>query len=602
MNTRKSVGKFVLFALMTLMLIVWAYINISRNSFLLVWGGVAIIGSVGIYKALVKGYRTKSMWLSIVASILYALIVAMGNTPLSGFSFLHGAIGKAAQGGFLALGGFVAFWGVLIIVENINLKYDERTESQDDVSDMPLRKNHFFDKLLSENEIVYFIVPFVSMVVINVLMLIFCRYPGIIDDDGMVVLKQIFGESPYTNHHSFFYTILVKAFLRAFSNPNTAIFIFCIFQIVFVAACMAYSVFSLKKLGFSKTVCAVAILIYSLYPMFIDYSFFVSKDIPFACFMLLAAVFIAKVVNGEEGKTSYYIALGFSLVGVGIFRSNGMFICLLMALVISVLWHKNKKLLVAIWGALVLSIILKRGVLAAVDVAQPDILEALAIPMQQITRVYITNPDSISQDDAALLGEIVDLNSIGECYNPQWVDFVKAAIRHKDNISYFEAHKIDYLKLYIRLDLKNPSAYVKAWIDETRGYWFTKQSFTITTPGIVSNSWGLHNQPLLPGADIIYTKAYDALLRNAFWKHLTCIAVFNWINILLIYKALVEKNKRAIALTIMCFAIFLSIFISVPLDAEYRYIYAAVVMMPFVGCISLQKNRNYSEEGRLESV
>ena len=47
---KKSISKVSLLAFIVILLAIWAFINTNRNSFFLVWCGVAIIGAIGLFK------------------------------------------------------------------------------------------------------------------------------------------------------------------------------------------------------------------------------------------------------------------------------------------------------------------------------------------------------------------------------------------------------------------------------------------------------------------------------------------------------------------------------------------------------------------------
>lgn len=80
---------------------------------------------------------------------------------------------------------------------------------------------------------------------------------------------------------------------------------------------------------------------------------------------------------------------------------------------------------------------------------------------------------------------------IPQVYDPLTVDPIKYEAFRYGNQAFFLDNLGQYLKLYLQVGLRYPADYLKAWIDETKGYWNGGYFFWIYTKGIHENVYGL---------------------------------------------------------------------------------------------------------------
>jgi hypothetical protein len=87
-----------------------------------------------------------------------------------------------------------------------------------------------------------FLIPFLSIVAIDNIILFTCRYPGTVSSDSLTQIKM-FMEGWYNNHHPFYHTQVIRLFvslgLKLFGDLNAAVAFFNVFQIFFMAACFS---------------------------------------------------------------------------------------------------------------------------------------------------------------------------------------------------------------------------------------------------------------------------------------------------------------------------------------------------------------------------
>ena len=138
--------------------------------------------------------------------------------------------------------------------------------------------------------------------------------PGLFMGDTGAQIRQWFnypnGTSDYlrllnpnvllNGHHPVVHTAIigscVQLGLSLFNSANAGLAIYTCAQFVITAACMAYSISSLRKLGVSLPVRGAILLFFAFMPMFSNYAALLTKDVLFADAFLVLLVQTVKLV------------------------------------------------------------------------------------------------------------------------------------------------------------------------------------------------------------------------------------------------------------------------------------------------------------------
>jgi hypothetical protein len=234
---------------------------------------------------------------------------------------------------------------------------------------------------------------------------------------------------------------------------------------------------------------------------------------------------------------------------------------------------------------------MKHAVLAKLEVTQPDTIESLSIPVQQIARVVYEGCE-LNEWQSTLLNEIIDIEQIPSNYSSYISDPIKSLVRQKGNQQLLKQKKADYLKLYISLGLEYPSLYMNAWIDQTRGYWNAGYEYWRWSLDIYENDLGI----------VRTTKniSIDLMLREYLWlftniqglRLFISIGFFVWIDILMLMVALLRKDKVGAFVSLPILVVVASLLVATPVFSEFRYIYAAFCALPMIIVIALRPIEN----------
>lgn len=445
---------------------------------------------------------------------------------------------------------------------------------------------------------VFFLV-FISIAVIDLMYLLFCRYPGVLTTDSITTIQQLTGLEDYDNTMPFWHTVTVQVFVKLglliFGNMNAAVAFFHGVQILFLAACFAYALMTLYQTGIPGFGLMGIYFLYAVMPHQIAYSVTLWKDIPFAGAALLFVTALYRLLR-QAGKLKGIDLLVFAVgaMGLSLWRTNGWYAFAVTTIVMLFLLRKQYKPLLAIMaGVLVLCWVLLHPVLNVLGVKKTNYVEAFAVPFQQIARV-LANDRELTEEETAMLCEIFWLDKVGEAYDPQTVDPVKFETFRYDRVSYITEHAADYAKLYFRLGQRYPEDYLKAWIEETKGYWNGGYKFWIYTKGVEDNPLGISAQY----GNNFLSRLFDALFRYLekpeILQPLYSIGLYVWaligcclLNVL--------KRRKEFLLTIPILVLVVGLWLGTPVFAEFRYAYPIILTVPVIIAVTLYPVREQED-------
>jgi len=440
-----------------------------------------------------------------------------------------------------------------------------------------------------------FIITFIVIVLIDLFVLFISEYPGELSIDSIIQMEQI-ESGIYSNHHPFWHTLLINEFYNLgyniFKNVNDGVATYSVFQIVSMALIIAYANMTLCQLKTKKVFNIIFCLYFVLIPFNVIYSFTMWKDILFAGMVLLFITCLVRIFENLSNQILTYILLAISTLGFGLLRTNGFYALLFTVFVFSILFFKKyytSAYLMIVF--LVIASIMRGPLLNKINVTQPDLIESLSIPSQQIARV-IYDGNEIPPDYEELLNMIVDVDKIETTYLKYKSDSIKDLVREKNNQGYLKDNISDYFMLYIKLGFKYPLEYLKAYIDQTKGYYNGGYDFPVIYTEVSANNLGL--------SKTIYSSFHNSIIRyeklfhkSAILNPFMSIGLHNWIVLTILYISCMTKNKKLLMIVIPLLAIIGTLMIATPIFSEFRYIYSIFTSIYFILFYSITSlNRN----------
>lgn len=493
---------------------------------------------------------------------LFTLAVVMGNYELyQPFSALQNKLNLVLD----LAGGYCVGFQVLFAMH----------------SRLPLRR----DTRERKHPAAVFWAVFGVIAVIDLAYLFGARYPGVLTTDSYSTVSQILNGN-YNNTMPFWHTMLVQVFVKIglalFGEINRAMALYHVFQIFFLAAVFAYAIVTLYQIGVPRFFLGAAFFVYGLLPYNIVYSVTLWKDIPFGASALLLATAFYRLLKSVGKSQPNWAAFILGALGVSLLRTNGWFAMLAVWVLLLVLLRKeNKRLVWVLAAVLAVSWVMINPVLWLLKVPKTNIIEAFAVPMQQIARV-VTEERELKPEEEALLSEIFDLEKMKEVYDPQTVDPVKFETFQYGKTDYIREHKWEYLRLYLTLGARYPADYWRAWVEETRGYWnggyfywiYPAQSSQSPVLGIVHS-----------GENRIVTAAFGAWFRSlekpAALEMLYSIGLQVWIVIACCLVNALKKD-RGWLIGVPVLVLLVGLWLGTPVYSEFRYAYPVMLTAPLI--------------------
>ena len=497
---------------------------------------------------------------------------------------------------------FVVFIDIFLFFENVLSQIELR---QDGVATKP---------------VIWFLAFFVLLAGLYLTVFYLCSYPGQICSDSLNQIKQvIYGN--YSNHHPVYQTWLIGLFMKlGYSwfgdNINDAVATYTVFQILFMSAAISFMLTTMIQAG-SKRLFTIAWLVwFMLTPCNIIFSFTIWKDSIFSSFVCLFSVSLFRIIKKiGKHRVPNYILLTISAIGYNLLRSNGLPAFLLLMVILPIMFFATKKsradkenkrsksaILLCCLGALIVALIMKFPVLKAKDIPQADTIEALSIPIQQITRVALEKND-LTLAEREVIDQFGSIDLMVERYNPRIYDYARDAIRYDGNQEFIKEHPVLFFKTWLSVISRHPFIAAEAWVDQTSGYWNPGSYYWMKWWDGVCEEEGLYleiNNYSFNEFFHNYVKAFTddnsilLLTYNTGW-HV-------WLILICVAYCIYKKRKDFIyALPALCLVA--SLLIATPMHDEFRFGFMVYPCLPLIvfSCLSYKKNAAVETEQKKES-
>lgn len=413
------------------------------------------------------------------------------------------------------------------------------------------------------------------------------QYPGIMTPDSINQLEQILGIIPFSNHHPWVHTLVFGFFYHtgyALTNDMvTAVSVYTFFQMCLLAGSVAFFISTLRSHRIRPSVLLMIVAFYALIPYNAVFSVTVWKDIPFAAAVLFFSCALLRLSVQDQFCFINLFVLFISSVMICLFRSNGWYAFLLaLPFLLFAFRRRARYICPPLLAALLLSVVVKYPMMRAFLVEQPDFIESVCIPMQQITAV-ICNDRYLTEEELSLIEQVVDLTYIHELYNPTFADNIKELVR-AGNQDYLVEHKWEFLKLWAALGVRYPGDYLTAYVNQTYGYWYPDSFYLVAeAEGVSATDLGVSHKPLIGGPLVIKAKEIAIKLGSMvpIYGVLWSMGVACWIMLFGISVVIIRKDCHKLICYLPGVALLLTVLAATPVATEFRYVYFMVLSLPF---------------------
>ncbi len=418
-------------------------------------------------------------------------------------------------------------------------------------------------------------------------------YPTWLNNDAVWQIEQALGWAAASNHHPYFHTLILKGLFMIgyrFSGSYTGGAAFYTFvQVLVMAMVFAFFLYQLYQKGTRVLWLVLAVAFYAFLPINGLLTICMGKDEFFTAALLLFVWMTAEYDleaegAGDEARTVGYVVIGFLLC---VLRSNGIFIYAGTAVILLIVKivkkrHFPRRTFLCVTAVLLCYLIYHGPVLRALQVEPPDTIEGLTMPTQHILCAYLKGGE-LSEEEVAMIDEVVPVEEVGDYYNPWLFDIVKNFIRSDGDQQVIADHKWEYFKLWFRVGLRNPLQYVVAQVRQTAGYWaydVKDYEYVYGEYYMVDNPFGITTQRKL----FTYKAElgmHDFLmgfqdLYNKVWS----LGLSTWLMVFAMAYTLYQR--RSIMIYVPFIMLLITLMLATPVYNEFRYAYGLFAAFPML--------------------
>ena len=435
-------------------------------------------------------------------------------------------------------------------------------------------------------------------------------FPGGIFADTAISISQAIKEQPINNHHPILYTILIKIFIdiaNIFSSTQLQAIqlgmkLFTVWQVIAMSLTCAYTIYWSYKKQISSKYLVLITAFFGIFKLIPLYAISIWKDTPFCIALFLYIIFIAEIVctNGKNlEKLKGIITYVLLLTLVAFLRNNGIYIVTLTTIILLIAYRKNicknlKEFTIIAIVQMIICFIIQGPVYKHYGIST-EFVESVGVPVQQICYV-IANEGNITETQEKFINNICPIETIKAEYTPGVVDHIKW--NGKFNNSYLEENKIQFIKVWIKMFIQNPKAYVEAYLLNTMGFWNINKS---TEDLYVNNRMWANPDEFIGVKQNDYIKEMTNIsIRNIVGNNNTISsAMFLMIMIISMMICIYKKRYKNLLIYIPALATWITIMIAVPVAFGLRYVYILVLMIPLsliVPFLKPERSQAKSEE------
>lgn len=405
--------------------------------------------------------------------------------------------------------------------------------------------------------------------------------PGM-NDTLFMMENPLYGGVQFPWLYSLVYGYGASLGKHIFGTREPVIFIFSFCQLLLYAYGLTRIVFWVKE-RFGKEPALPLYFYFTFLPMVGNYGIAAVRDGLFSLALAGSMVLMAEEAWGKKEYVLFFL-LSLSLM---LLRSNGLFIAALLSVCSAFLRKSWKKETAVFLLCAVAAIVPGRLILSYHD-WQPLFQESMAIPLQQMGRVLVMGGNR-SEETAVLMNHLLPEDKWRKNYSPATVDFVKWDDDFKRND--LNREKADFLKAWADTGLKNPGLYMEGWMTETYALW----NLDPLEHGVQSRfGWALSDEntkhmvpsdnDMLALGDFPMPFRLKSFLGDYTYSGSRFLGsgICLWMTLFLCLLFRCGGRKRFIPAALPLLANTLTLLVSTPASAVFRYSFAYVPGIPIL--------------------
>ena len=375
-----------------------------------------------------------------------------------------------------------------------------------------------------------------------------------------------------------------------FGSPNIGFALFTLIQLLVMACTAAYLVWWADQRRVNKILRTALYLYLLFFPYISLYAITVDKDVYFSLCITLWLPLLYDWITEEKLSRHNRILFVILIFGTLTMRNNGKIIIPLLLLILFLACRKNRKFLAAAGLTAVILTSALTGFLTRN--VEYRFAEGVSLPLQQIA-MTLTDNGKISDEDRAFLYRIKKeeywTGTDNHSYAPLIVDPLKmgdSAIEINSSIlddAYLNAHKDQFIKVYLHILRDNPKSCIKAWLFETYGFWAfgTESDEQAYLLELQENDFGLYQETKLPEG---FNKRVQEYFERVAGGSGSAGTIF-WLILFIDLIFIAAGKRRYILITLPMLLNWAVLMLCTPIAFAYRYVFYYMLSVPVLICL-----------------
>lgn len=294
-------------------------------------------------------------------------------------------------------------------------------------------------------------------------------WPGFFNADNATQFYS-YMDGMHSTHHPLLHTLLLGGLMAlgmersAEGSAAVGLALYCVVQMVLLAAMLAYACVWLKRRGAPFWARLAVTLLLALFPFYALWPMCGHKDVLFSALVLMTALQLCDLWReGADALRSPLRMAAFVLTAalMMLLRNNGLYALALAAPFVVYMARGRRLRVLALLAGCAAVYLAGNAALVRMTEAEPgSTVEMLSIPLQQMGRALREQPDALDEADRELITALYGEGDMGQIYDETLADALKWAIDYDA----LEENLPELLGLWARLGLRAPTAYVEAFM------------------------------------------------------------------------------------------------------------------------------------------
>ncbi len=307
-------------------------------------------------------------------------------------------------------------------------------------------------------------------------------YPGMYGYDSVWQVRYYIRNNIELHHpiiHTWYLILCVMILGQQFlGSLELGMLIYSLSQMILLSLCLAYVCRFLRKVGAPRVLRLITLLLFLFLPTNAILSFSSTKDVLYAgTFAVMLCRLLLLYLDHEDSHKKSFLPLTILILFLNlILRSQAVYVNVLAILFALIVFRKRlwKQLLVLLAVSLALLAVWNGPVTKLLQGVEYDsIHEMMSVPCVQLSRAATMYPELLTQED---LNQIAEYVPTYEAYLANNHMGIADDVKNKFRSEHFLEDPMRFVRLWARIGMKCPSAYIDAWGRLTIGLWYPEMT------------------------------------------------------------------------------------------------------------------------------